>query len=190
MGRELREKVLAGALIVYNQKGVKFTMDDLAKELKMSKKTIYTVFNGKEEIFLMAVDYLFNSIKESESEVLRDGSLSTLDKLKKLLGVFPDAYANVNFRDLALIRAKFPSVYEKVRERLETGWDPTLNLINKGIKEGSIRKNLNVQLFKSMFQASLERFFQDDFLKENGISYQTALNDVTEILVEGIKPVE
>ena len=41
-----------------------------------------------------------------------------------------------------------------------------------------------------MFQASLERFFQDDFLKENGISYQTALNDVTEILVEGIKPVE
>ncbi len=186
MGRELREKVLAGALVVYNNKGVKFTMDDLAKELKMSKKTIYTVFDGKEEIFLMAADYLFNSIKESEAEVLRDGSLGTLEKLKKLLGVFPDAYINVNFRDLSIIKTKYPSVYQKVKERLETGWDPTINLISRGIKEGVIRKNLNVQLFKAMFQASLERFFQDDFLAENGMTYQDALNEVTEILVDGI----
>ena len=42
---EVREAVLEAAIKAFNQKGLKFTMDDIAKELSMSKKTIYTIFN-------------------------------------------------------------------------------------------------------------------------------------------------
>ncbi len=46
---ELRESILEGTLKAFNQKGLKFTMDDLAGILGMSKKTIYTVrFNQRE----------------------------------------------------------------------------------------------------------------------------------------------
>ena len=38
---ETREKILEATLKVFNQKGLKFTMDDIASELSMSKKTIY-----------------------------------------------------------------------------------------------------------------------------------------------------
>lgn len=33
-------------------------MDDLAKELSISKKTIYTVYDDKEALFLAMVDYI------------------------------------------------------------------------------------------------------------------------------------
>jgi len=63
---ELRENILESTLQIFNQKGLKFTMDDIAKEMGISKKTIYTVFKDKEELFLAVGDYIFDSIKASE----------------------------------------------------------------------------------------------------------------------------
>lgn len=61
----LQKNILDATLRVFDQKGLKFTMDDLAKELSISKKTIYTVYDDKEALFLAMVDYIFDSIKET-----------------------------------------------------------------------------------------------------------------------------
>ena len=58
----LQKNILDATLRVFDQKGLKFTMDDLAKELSISKKTIYTVYDDKEALFLAMVDYIFDSI--------------------------------------------------------------------------------------------------------------------------------
>ena len=59
MNKELKENIMQGTLQAFNQKGLKFTMDDIAKILGISKKTIYQVFRDKEALFLETVDYLF-----------------------------------------------------------------------------------------------------------------------------------
>ena len=46
-------------MAVYKKKGMRFTMDDLAKEMSRSKKTIYTVFRDKKHLFLEEVDFFF-----------------------------------------------------------------------------------------------------------------------------------
>lgn len=66
---DLKETILKGTIQVFNDKGLKFTMDDIAECLKISKKTLYKVFDNKETLFLTMVDYIFDSIKESEQEV-------------------------------------------------------------------------------------------------------------------------
>ena len=48
MNKELKENIMQGTLQAFNQKGLKFTMDDIAKILGISKKTIYQVFRDKE----------------------------------------------------------------------------------------------------------------------------------------------
>ena len=48
---ELRESILQGTIRVFNQKGLKFTMDDIANALGISKKTIYTVFRIRRSCF-------------------------------------------------------------------------------------------------------------------------------------------
>ena len=53
---ETREKILKGTIQVFNKKGLKLTMDDVAEELKISKKTIYKEFKSKDEIFDSMVD--------------------------------------------------------------------------------------------------------------------------------------
>ena len=83
----MEKRIIEGALRIVARQGVRFTMDELATELGMSKKTIYTVFSDKNELLLAMVDYVFDYIKESEAMVMEDKHLSLLQKIRKILGV-------------------------------------------------------------------------------------------------------
>ena len=182
---ELREQILEGTLQVFNYKGLKFTMDDVAHTLGISKKTIYTVFSNKQEMFLELVDYLFDGIKDEEQKVMDDDSLSTVDKIRKILGVMPVSYRELDLRQLYILKDKYPVVYHKVEQRLENGWENTISLIEQGIAEGVIRP-IKIPILKMMLEASLEQFFIRDVLIENKITYSEGLDEVVEILVDGI----
>lgn len=182
---DLKETILEGTIQVFNQKGLKFTMDDIAGQLGMSKKTIYTVFRDKEALFLAMVDYLFDRIKESENEILQNEKMTTLEKIRKILCVLPESYQKVDFGQLYLLRGKYPSTYAKVEERLETGWEGTIALLQQGMEEGVIRP-VKIPIVKMMFEAALEQFFQRDILIQNKISYVDALQEVVDILVDGM----
>ena len=167
--QKLQQKILEGTIEAFNQKGLKFTMDDLAGILGMSKKTIYTVFSDKTSLFLSMVDYLFDTIKESERAILENEALSTVEKIRAILGVMPDSYKDINFAKLYLLKEKYPEIYTRVEQRLEGGWEMTMGLLEQGIKEGCIRP-VNLSIFKLMMEAALEQFFQRDILVNSGLS--------------------
>ena len=182
---ELRERILEGTLQVFNNKGIKFTMDDIAKTLGISKKTIYTVFHDKNEMLLALVDYLFDQIKEEESKIYEDDSLTTVEKIRSILGVLPNSYKEIDFRQLYMLKEKFPDIYAKVEERLENGWETTIDLLERGMREGVIRP-IKIPILKMMLESSLEQFFRRDILVKNMITYQEGLDEVVAILVDGI----
>lgn len=183
---ESRTDIMNACIEMFNDKGLKFTMDDVAKACHMSKKTLYLIFADKEELFLAMVDYLFDGIKASEELVIKDTSLSTLDKIRKILGVMPEGYKDIDFVQLYSLKEKYPVIYSKVEERLETGWETTIALIEQGIKEGVIRE-IPVPIVKMMLEASLEQFFQRDVLVRNKLTYSESLACVVNIIVDGIK---
>lgn len=184
---ELKKEISLACIELFNEKGLKFTMEDVAKHCRISKKTLYFIYDDKEALFLAMVDYVFDKVKESENRVLKDDTLPTLEKIRKLLGVLPEGYAEIDFSQMYSLKEKFPIIYDQVEKRLETGWETSIQLIEQGQKEGVIRKDINVALVKVMFESTLEQFFQRDVLIRNKISYNKALRDVVEILVDGIK---
>ena len=76
-------------------------------------------------------------------------------------------------------------MYAKIEERLENGWEITIDLLERGMKEGVIRP-IKIPIMKMMLEASLEQFFRRDVLVENRISYQEGLDEVVAILMNGI----
>lgn len=182
---ELSEIILEGTIRAFNKKGLKFTMDDIAKTLVISKKTIYTVFDSKESMFFAMVDYMFDRIKESERRIVEDDTLSTIEKIHQILGVMPESYRNVDFHKLYQLKDKYPDVYRQVERRLETGWEETIALLEQGMEEGCIRQ-VHIPIVKMMLESSLEQFFQRDILIRNKVTYIDALNEVVDILMDGI----
>ena len=183
--QNLKGDILEATIQKKKKKGLKFTMDDLASLLGISKKTIYTVFPDKNSLVLEMVDYCFSSIKESEQKVLQDLSLDTVGKIRAILGVLPEGYRELDLRQLYQLKERYPEVYEKVKSRLETGWESTISLLEQGITERKIR-NIQIPILKTMMEATLEQFFQSDVLVQNGISYHEALDEVVSILIDGI----
>lgn len=182
---EVRKEILEGTIVLFNRSGLKFTMDELAALIHRSKKTIYVVFPDKATLLSSMADYVFQSIKETEKEIYSNPNLETVEKLRKLLGAMPEQYQTVDFRKLYVLKDKYPEVYQKVQDGLESGWEPTIDLLKKGMKEGKIRR-ISIPVFKTMFQATLEQFFQRDVLVESGITYNRALEEVVSIMVDGI----
>ena len=91
----------------------------------------------------------------------------------------------IDFSQLYVLRDKYPRIYTRVEERLESGWDATMELLQRGMKEGVIRR-VDTALVKVMFEATLEQFFRRDVLVKNGISYSDALAEVVDIICNGI----
>ena len=183
---EQKERILKGTIQAFNEKGLKFTMDDVARILGMSKKTIYVEFTDKNSLFLAMVDYLFDGIKESEEEIINNTDIDIVDKITTMLGVLPESYKDIDLRQLYMLKDKYPVIYKRVEERFENGWQQIIELLKEAMEEGKVRK-VNVDIFKMMMEAALEQFFQRDILIYNSLSYEEGLKEVVGILMNGIK---
>jgi AcrR family transcriptional regulator len=185
MKMELKERIIEAVIEEFNEKGLKFTMDDIAKRLGISKRTLYTVVQDKEALFIEAVDYVFGAIKEGEREILEDESLDIVDKLKKILIVFPQKYKTIDYRQLYDLKTRFPRTYAKIENRLESEWEPTFQVMEQAMAAGRIRK-IKLPIFKAMFSGTIEYYISRKELIESNISYEEATQQMLNILFEGI----
>ncbi len=185
VSQEKKTRILEGTLSICNRDGLKFTMDDLAKELGMSKKTIYAIFADKEELLLAMADYCFDSIHSEKDKILKRLDIGLDVKIRLMLGAMPETYLRLDLQQLFILREKFPSVYAHVEKRLDSDWEPTIALLEKGMEEGICRK-FSIPVFRTMMQSTLAQFFQKDILIRNKLTYQDGLREVIDILVSGI----
>ncbi len=180
-----RARILEAAIPLFNDRGLKFTMDELAAALGMSKKTIYAAFPSKEKMLEEMVDYVFDFIGRDKAAILDDDTLPYLEKLRRVLTTLTDKYESIDLRRLYDLESRYGAVYAKVARRLETGWEGTTALLEQGIREGVLRP-FPIPIFKLMMETTLQQFFRNDVLLRSGISYQEALGQVVDILLRGI----
>lgn len=183
---DLKNRILVNTIKVFNKKGLKLTMDDVAEQMGISKKTIYKYFNSKEEIFDQIVDYIFDGIKARENEILNEEGLSIDERTRKLLAAFPESFTAIDFAKLGDLKDKYPKIYKKMTRRLESGWEPTIELLEQGRKEGIYREDADLTIFKIMMDASIAKLFEADTLKKTKIKYVECLNQIVDILLQGI----
>jgi AcrR family transcriptional regulator len=182
---DLKDKIIEAVIEVFNEKGMKFTMEDISRHLGISKRTLYTCVDNKESLFVAAVDNVFSSIKEAEKAIIQDTSMDIIDKLMQILIVIPQKYKTIDFRHLYEVKDKFPRIYNKIENRLETDWEPTFQLLEQAMAEGRIRK-ISLPVIQAIVSGTIENYLSRGILIENGITYEKAMDDMVGILFNGI----
>lgn len=184
--KNVRQSIMDAVIEQFNEKGMKFTMDDVSKDLHISKKTIYKEFNDKDELFFATVDYGFAAIKEKEAEVLADDSLDIVEKLSRVIVCLPDNYRNIDFRRVYQLKDKYPLIYNRVAERIESDWDATEKLLRQAVEEGYI-KDVPVEVIKLTIEGAIEKFLSTEELARTELSYEESLNTMIDIIINGIR---
>ncbi len=181
----LREKIIDTTIAIFTDKGLKLTMDDVAKQLNISKKTLYKIFRDKEELFLAVADEIFSDIKQSEHMLQTRQDLDIVEKIKSIMIVMPERYQNIGLSNLYQLKDKYPSVYARVAEYLESDWDATIALMKQGMAEGKIRP-ISIPIVKLMVESTIQHFFSSDVLIENGMTYEQGLQEMLDVILQGI----
>ncbi len=181
---EVRERLLDAALLAFNEKGAKFTLDDISKTLNISKKTIYTVFSGKKELIGEMIDQGFREVKEEERRIVEDPLLTTVEKIRKMVIVIPDRYQALDFRKFSTLKESYPKLYRRIEDHIEQEWEMTIELFEKAMEEGVLRK-FPIPIVKTMIEASMERFLERE--DQEVFDYIKALEAMMDIIMKGIE---
>lgn len=130
------EKLFETAFVLYQEQGVKFTMDELANRLAISKKTLYELVRSKEELIERALTYYFDAVEREQRGIRENQSLSALEKTMRLLCAVPQMpLQHYRIREL---RRAFPKAYLQLANWLETGWENTFAIMDEAVSEGAL----------------------------------------------------
>ena len=181
---ELRAKLRAVGMELFRREGLRFTMQQAAEAIHISKKTIYAVYPSKEALLLDMVDDAFTCIHIRKQSII-DGPDTLPDKLRAVIIALPEEYTAMDLRQMDVLDEKYPKVAARVREHLETGWEPTLALLEQGMNEGVLRR-VSLPILQHIISSSIEDFLADHTLEQQGISYTKALEEMISILWDGL----
>ena len=137
-----KEFFLKNAGELYMRFGIRaVTMDDVAAEFGISKKTLYQYFKDKEDLVHQVIEYyLENPIFNLNKEGLGN-AIDRIIALRKHVSQIIKHYNNHLEYDL---KKTYPMLYKKVydfkRQRI---YSDTVRNISDGMKSGLFRKDLN-----------------------------------------------
>lgn len=181
---DVKEEILNAATELFHEKGLHFTMDDVAAKLHRAKKTIYRFYPSKEDLLNGLLSYGFDQIQKTKAEILKS-DLPLEEKLSKVIIAFPEVYQKLDFSKLNELGEKYPRIAQDLRRHLEDGWEPIIQLMEECVSQGKIRP-VNLKVFRLIATADLEYFVSSNELKRAGVEYHEALNGMVDIIMKGL----
>lgn len=185
--REMREKIIDTAIEEFTRNGLKFTMNDVAKALGISKKTIYTVFESKQDVLMAIADRYARDFTDMRQEIEADTELDTLEKLEQLFCAIPTKYYNIGLSRIFELAQKYPKQYKYLMEAVSQGWALAEQYLEKGIREGKIRKDISKPVVMAMIRGTVTCFLESDILYKNGLTYEQGKEEMVQIIMKGIR---
>ncbi len=145
---KMKEKIISKAMELFLKLGFKsVTMDDIAGEMCISKKTIYKYFCNKEVLIEKGTVIVHQNIHHIISAIIAK-NYNAIEENFEIRKMFKEMFQSSDDSPIYQLKKDYPEIYEKVmgREIDECNMVFKLN-IEKGIQQGLYRENINVENF-------------------------------------------
>ncbi|MGZ3899747.1 MAG: TetR/AcrR family transcriptional regulator [Bacteroidia bacterium] len=183
----IKTKILKGVEELFFKYGIKnITMDEIARHLGMSKKTLYQYFKDKDE---MVHSLILEKIEEdkvmfgktyAESENIVVEAFAIMKNIRDIMGhVNP-----ILFYELAKFYPKSWAVFHDfkntfIRENLE-------NSLRKGLEQGLVRKDLDIKIISRMRLENIDMSFSHEVFPPDKFNLTDVHIEMTEHFLYGI----
>ena len=171
--KEKGEEIIEQAFKVFMKYGIKaVTMDDMARHLGISKKTLYKYVKDKNDLVEQSLD--FQCAYEHEAVcTIREQGLNAIDEMYEI-GHFVSS----------LLKEVHPSIHydlekyhpgalkNKLNKHFENMHKCMLENLNKGIKDGMYRKDLNAEVIAKIYFKKIDILFDTQMFPPDQITTQ------------------
>jgi AcrR family transcriptional regulator len=159
-----KDRILTGSLELFFRAGIKsVTMDDIAKHLAVSKKTIYQFFTDKNELVIALVTKKMQEDREQMEEIIAQPDSNVIEQLLKMMRCAEEILSRVNpilMHDLQKYHPQAWDVFQQFKAGVMIGM--LERLLNTGIDQGYIRPDINVKVLARMRVNQVEMGFNTE----------------------------
>ena len=176
-----KDKEIANVVLeLFGEKGPKFKMDDVAKAMKISKKTIYADYGNKENLIILVVKAIFEGIEKKLERIIASDKYTTLEKLILITCAFPDV-KDIDYNKAILMKEDFPKPYEMFIHYIEDNWNMSRKLYYQCIDEGYL-KPVEHDIYRIIVLGVTKQVLSMD-----GINKEEMLDKCVRQIVEGFE---
>ncbi|BCN29321.1 TetR/AcrR family transcriptional regulator [Anaeromicropila herbilytica] len=181
----MKQRIIEECIRLFNEKGCRFTLDDIVQSLRVSRKTIYKYFLSKDDIFKGILDEAYDDIHMKQNQIFQDDTLTISEKMLAVCTIETKYDKKINLNRIYESEQLIPEVFDYFMGKYEKGWEIVEELLVEGIKEG-VFEDTSIPVVIRLLQNGMKMLCQGNFLEENKISYKEGLNKVVTIMIKGI----
>lgn len=145
------DRILNAASELFFKYGLKnVTMDDIAHELGMSKRTLYQAYKTKRDI-VETITKKFLTNHENEYESLVTEAKDGVEELLKLMENLNYIFEHLNPRMIFEMQRHFSEAWQKFKEhKYHYVLSKIIDNLNRGVQENLYRKDIQVEIIGRM----------------------------------------
>ena len=165
MEESLHDRIIENAAELYNKVGIKsISMDDVARELGISKKTLYQHISDKKELVRKVCEYELKKKRKAFMQIAersRNAVEEIIEVNKLVLHLIKD-HSPTKFYDL---KKYYPDIYKQIRrEQRENMFRAMVANLRKGKEEGLFREDLDEVVIAKLYISRVEYPLESDLL--------------------------
>ncbi|HEY2987282.1 MAG TPA: TetR/AcrR family transcriptional regulator [Candidatus Binatia bacterium] len=163
------------------------TMDDLAEELGMSKKTLYARFPGKAALLRAVLEDKFRNVEADLDRITSERAADALDSLHRLLACVQHHTEEIQPAFVRDIRRAAPEMFKLVEARRRNLIQRHFGrLFDEGRREGIIRKDIPAKVMIEILLGATEAVVNPRKLAELGLAPRTGYSSVISVILKGV----
>ncbi|WP_264565769.1 TetR/AcrR family transcriptional regulator [Flavobacterium sp. N3904] len=148
----MKDKIISKATELFLKLGFKsVTMDDIANEMCISKKTIYKFFCNKEILITESTEMVHKAIHESINTIATKG-YNAIEENFEIKKMFKEMFKSGENSPAYQLKKHYPEIYNRVMSREVNECNTVFKQnIEKGIQQGLYRENLEVDIYVGFY---------------------------------------
>ncbi|MAX13276.1 MAG: hypothetical protein CMG11_04365 [Candidatus Marinimicrobia bacterium] len=166
--------------------GIKsFTIDNLASILRISKKTIYSLFPSKEILIDKIIKYKLSSIDKEIENILRDNKCP-LEAFCKINNRQIKLISDIDINKVAELKIKYPDIWVYIERHRKNKRSVLSKIFKEAQKHGYLRDYLQPDEVAKLYSSIINRTFQPEFFIQEDVSMKDTIGLYVEIMSAGI----
>ncbi|MDO9512367.1 MAG: TetR/AcrR family transcriptional regulator [Bacteroidales bacterium] len=184
---EVRDRIIQAArksFVLFGIRGV--TMDQIAQEAGVSKRTIYEIFADKGELLLACIEYMECDMEKHRQEI-ENSSQNVIETM----------YRHSDFH-IKMLEDFNPLFFMDMQKFYPAAWDIIFNKFNQkkyhdikrllqvGLKQGLFRKDIHLEIATKVLLEQTKMAMTLDMLKGGKYSRKDIFNNLVINYIRGI----
>jgi AcrR family transcriptional regulator len=182
----VKEKILSSCRERFFKEGfAKTSVDEIAADLTISKKTFYKHFENKEDVVQQIMERVMESVRGNIDRILFSDR-SAVEKLSEIIVVLATNTSRLTPAFGRDIKRRLPDFWNRIEDFRRQRISDVFNiLIAQGITEGTMRPDMNKRVFLMCVLASIDRIMQPDIIAHESFSVGDAVKEIMSIFFAG-----